>query len=186
MDASFYTNSSGLEKLYWILAIAGSLAVGIQMILVFLMEVEAEFDHPGGGSDTTGLQIFSIKNLSAFFCIFGWSGLSLIHHNYTTWSTLAISGCLGTIMMAVMAGLMYGLYQLRSDGTVDLNRIETNIPAKVYLRIPATGVGKVSFTYKNKNHEIPAVSSDRKEIPTGTPVTIVKITNNTAIVERKA
>ena len=183
MDASFYTNASGLEKLYWILAIAGSLAVGIQLILVFLMEVEAEFDHPG--SPDMGVQIFSIKNLSAFFCVFGWSGLSLIHHDYSTLSTLIISGCLGFLMMVIMAGLMYGLYQLRSDGTVDLNRIEaTGIPAKVYLRIPATGIGKITFTYKNKNHEIPAVSSDRKEIPTGIPVTIIKITNNTAIVER--
>ena len=85
--SSWWQALTSLEKIFWAVSILFSVLFVIQLILSFVV---GDGDASGGsadeyvsGDDGTGHQFFTIKNMIAFFTIFGWAGLAyirLMHH----------------------------------------------------------------------------------------------------------
>lgn len=170
-----------LEKLYWCFAIPFSLLFVIQMVMTFFIgdidAVEAEGDVDTSMEHDTGIdfQFLTVKNLVAFFTIFGWTGIACLKGGMGTGLTVLISALAGSAMMAIMASLAYFMGKLTDEGTLDLNNAKGKT-ASVYLRIPGKrgGMGKVQVKVQGLQ-TLDAVTDNEEEIKTGAIVEVIDI-----------
>jgi hypothetical protein len=173
-----------LEKLYWCFAIPFSLLFIVQLILTFFIgdmdavgvDGHADFsiEHDAG----IDFQFLSIKNLIAFFTIFGWSGVACLDSGLTNWLTIIISTLCGLIMMLIMATIVYFMGKLTESGTLELKNAVGRI-ASVYLTIPAkrTGMGKIQVKIQGLR-TLDALTDFEEDIKTGSVVDIVEVIDN--------
>lgn len=70
------------EKVYWSVAIIGTVILAILLVTTLLGgeadEFDGDVDADIDGDAGIGFQFLSFKNLVGFFSIFGWSGLACI------------------------------------------------------------------------------------------------------------
>ena len=173
-----------IEKIYWCFAIPFSIIFIIQVILtVFgsdLHGIEADGDVDGTIAHDSGIdfQFLSLKNIIAFFTIFGWTGIICIDLGVATWATVLISTLCGLTMMLIMASIMYLMGKLTENGTFQMKSAMGKI-GTVYLTIPAqrNGMGQIQINVQGFR-TIDAVTDNEEDITTGSIVEVVDIINN--------
>ena len=134
-----------------------------------------------------GLQLFSIRTLSAgvgFFGVGGLAGLSLAGHSALgIVVALAVGGLLGFAAMVTVAAVTRAMLRFEDDGTV---RIEgsVGISGDVYLTIPAdrSGVGKVHVPVQNRIVEFQALTPHNDALPTGSRILVVDVVGPDTVV----
>jgi len=199
MNPSWWGSLSPVEHVYWIIAIAASTLLAVQLVIACLSGFEFHVGSMGSdlgshGGDAGGhhgdvgmphFQLLTIRNVVAFFALFGWTGLAFNHQGLPLWLTIFLSSICGLIMMVITAALFYGMSRLQSDGNVNYNSAK-GLLATAYLRIPPVGqgAGQIRVVLQGKIIEMEAVSTDTTEIPTGANVLIKEVSNSKAIVER--
>ncbi|MBN2487034.1 MAG: serine protease [Bacteroidales bacterium] len=178
-----WQNMVFLEKLYWCFAIPFSIVFLIQLVLTFFggdvdatgVDGDADFsiDHDSG----IDFQFLSLKNLIAFFTIFGWAGLTAVNAGLAPWLTILISTISGIIMMLIMATLIYYMGKLTESGTLNLNHA-VGKTGTVYLTIPANrgGLGKVQIKVQGLQ-TLDAFTDNNENIKTGALVEVTEIIN---------
>jgi len=178
----WFSNLEFIPKLYWLIALAGSLIFIVVMIMAFaggdaddLGNADAEID----GDTGIGFQFISFKNLVGFFTIFGWSGIACIDAGLSIPLTIVISVVCGLIMMIIMASLFYFISKLADSGTLDYKNAIDSI-GEVYLTIGAnrSKMGKVHIRVQGALRELEALSDSIYELKSGTIVKVVDITSN--------
>jgi hypothetical protein len=194
MEYNWWGQMTSLEHVYWIIAVAASVVLLIQLVLAFVSGVDFHIGsdlgaHGGadGNSDfnVPHFQLLTIRNVVAFFAVFGWVGLAMIHANASTSLTILVSFVCGLAMMFIMSAMFLGLSQLQSSGNIDV-AFAKGLQAKVYLTIPQKrkGVGKIEVVIQGKIVEMEAMTDDIESISTGSFVNIIDVLNNQALVER--
>ncbi|MBN1118033.1 MAG: serine protease [Bacteroidales bacterium] len=181
-----------LEKIYWCFAIPFSLLFVIQLVLTFFggdmdavgVDGDADFsiEHDSGIS----FQFISLKNLIAFFTIFGWAGITCIDAGLANWLSILISTLCGLIMMAIMAAIVYFMGKLTESGTLELNHAIGKV-GSVYLTIPPkrNGMGKVQIKVQGLQ-TLDALTDSDEEIKTGGVVEVVEIINNEILLVKQS
>lgn len=177
---------AGLElfpKIYWSIAIIGSIVLFIFLVLTLIGgdaddmggDVDAEIDGDSG----VGFQFLSIKNLSGFFAIFGWTGVACIEAGLSNAVTIIISIICGLLMMVAMAALFYYLSKLQSSGTLKLKNAVNQV-GEVYLTIGAnrSTIGKVSVNVQGSLRELDALTDENNDLKQGNVVKVNNITDN--------
>lgn len=169
------------EKIYWIVAIAGS-AILLILIVMTLMggdvedmgDVDADID----GDTGIGFQFLSFKNLMGFLTIFGWSGLACIDSGLSTGATIMVSVFCGLLMMFAMASLFYYLAKLQSSGTLNLKNAKGQI-GEVYLTVGAnrSRIGKVNVTVQGALRELQALTDEENDLVQGNVVKVQDVTD---------
>lgn len=177
-------------KVYWMVAIPFSVFFIIQTI-VSLFIGSADHDTATQADVTDGdngvpFQFFSIKNLVAFFTIFGWSGLACINAGLGSTLTIIISVACGLIIMLIMASIFYFMSKLTESGNFEIKN-SINKTGTVYLPIPASRIknGKIQIKVQNSFRELDAVTDETEQIPTGTLVTVTDVLDNNIVVVKK-
>ena len=173
--AEWFSNLEFLSKVYWLVAIIGSLIFSVVMILAFV----------GGDADDidadveAGFQFISFKNLVGFFTIFGWSGIACIDSGLSTPLTIIISIISGLLMMVIMAALFFFISKLSDSGTLNYKNALDAV-GEVYLTSGAdrSKMGKVSISVQGTLRELDALTDSLSELKTGTIVKVVDITSN--------
>ncbi|WP_350286474.1 hypothetical protein [uncultured Croceitalea sp.] len=169
------------EKIYWIVAIAGSIILLILMVMTLIGgdvedmgDVDADVDADTG----IGFQFLSFKNLMGFLTIFGWSGIACIDNGLSTGLTIVISVICGLLMMFAMASLFYYLAKLQSSGTLKLKNAVDQI-GEVYLTIGAnrSRIGKVSVNVQGTLRELQALTDEKKDLVQGNVVKVKEVTD---------
>ena len=180
-------------KIYWILALFGTILFFIQFILTLfgfggLHDVDTDgLDADGVDIDHhidtgfTAFKLFSIRSVLAFITFFGWGGV--------LWGDQGISGFFaalasGFAMMFATATLLYFLMRLQHSGNINAEDI-IGATGTVYLSIPEgkKGTGKVTVNLPGCTREIMAYSEESLE--KGTPVKVIKkIDSRTFVVEK--
>ncbi|WP_262246107.1 hypothetical protein [Parapedobacter soli] len=186
--ATWWQALGGIEKFFWAIALLFSFMFVIQTILAFV----------GGGGDDDGAfgdsdeyvdgdsgidyQFFTVKNFITFFTVFGWVGLGCLKADLplaqvVIWSTLS-----GVIIVLIMFYLFSQMAKLRSSGTLQIQNA-LHKQAETYLRIPAirSGYGKVHIRVQGSLRELRALTDDEEDIPTGKPVTVIGIVNESIL-----
>ena len=199
MNPSWWGSLSPIEHVYWVIAVAASTVLAIQLIIACASGFE--FHMGSMGSDLGGhggdvgqhhgdmgmphFQLMTIRNVVAFFSLFGWTGLAFNHMGLPLGLTILFSFICGLIMMVITAALFYGMYRLQSDGNVNYDSAK-GLKGTVYLKIPPTGqgYGQIRIVLQGKIIEMEAVSKDTVEIPTGSNVIIKEVSSSIAVVER--
>jgi hypothetical protein len=185
---------SSIEHVYWIIAIAASTVLAVQLIIAcvsgldFHVGTDLSSHDVGTHHDDIGMphfQLLTIRNIVAFFALFGWSGLAFYDKGLPVWLVIFLSFICGLIMMVITALIFYGLFKLQSSGNVDYTAAK-GLHATVYLKIPSAGQGsgRIKVILQEKIVEMEAITIDSKEIPTGSTVVIKESTNTNATVER--
>lgn len=182
--SGWWNELATFEKINWLIAIPFSILFLIQLILTFIGgdvdQMAADGDADASIESDTGIdfQFLTLKNLIAFFTIFGWTGIICIKGGLHPGVSVAISVLAGLIMMTIMASLMYFMGKLTESGTLDL-RNAIGKTCTVYLTIPANmgGLGKVQIQVQGFQ-TLDAMTDHDEKIPTGSIVVVKDVINN--------
>jgi hypothetical protein len=178
----WFSNLGLVAKIYWLIAITGSLVFIIVVLLSFLGgdaddldDLDSEIEADGG----IGFQFITFKNLVGFFTIFGWSGIACIEANMSSVMTFGISILSGLFMMFIMASMFYYMSKLSDSGTLKYSNAIGAI-GEVYLTIGAnrSAMGKVSVQVQGTMRELEAITDSLNDLRSGTLIKVVDVTSN--------
>lgn len=175
-----------VEKIFWGISIPFSVLFLIQMVMTFiggdLDDISADADTSVNGDIGIDFQFLTLKNLIAFFTIFGWTGIICLHSGLGTVLSTFIASIAGLLMMVVMASILYFMGKLTEEGTLKLSNAIGKV-GNVYLTIPAgrKGMGKVQIQVQGLQ-TLEAITDAEKDIKTGAVVEVVDILNDQILV----
>ncbi|HAF28439.1 MAG TPA: hypothetical protein DCG75_05260 [Bacteroidales bacterium] len=177
-----------IEKIYWCIAIPFSVLFIIQIFLTFfggdVDDIEAEGDSDVSIESDQGIdfQFITLKNLIAFFTIFGWTGIACLDGGLEIWISVLISTVAGLIMMTIMAGIIYFMGKLTDNGTLSLKNAVGKV-GSVYLTIPAKrgGMGQVQIKVQGLQ-TLDAMTDFDEDIKTGAVIEVIEILNKEILV----
>lgn len=185
----WWSNLTLISQIYYCIAIAATVILLIQSILLFFgIGVDSDADGGGGDSDGNfdtdgGLSLFTIRGIVAFFTMGGWTGVLLSSVGTADWITIVVSLIVGAAALFVIALIMKAFTKLQSNGSMDLaNAIGKT--ATVYLKIPpkGEGKGKITLTFGGRFVEIDAISDSEKGFPMQAIVKVVGVSGDDLIV----
>ncbi len=186
---AWFSELNTFQKIYWITALVGSLIFVIMMVLTLVggdtddvADTDAEIDTDGG----IDFQFLTLKNLVAFFTIFGWSGIAFIDAGWSRPLVVLISVACGLVMMLIMASLFYYLSKLTHTGTLDIKNA-LNTVGEVYLTIGAnqSKIGKVLVRVQGSLRELEAITNESQDLNQGNVVRIKEVTDNGILIVEK-
>ena len=147
-------------------------------------DVDDVFD---GDVDTdSGLSIFTIKSMTAFFALGGWCGfVAQTFMEDNIWAPILIAVATGTAALFAVAFTMRGIAKLQNSGNIVKSKL-VGATATVYVSIPEnrSGRGKITLTAQGRYMEIDAVT-DGGRIPVDTVVEICEYSDDFAVVRPK-
>lgn len=187
---------SGLEVAYFIVACIGTLALLIQIIMMIVgaggdgdidLDTDTDADGEFDSHTDTGLSLFTLKGLTAFFAIGGWTGMLMLSYDIHVGISVAVSVVAGLAAYFVVWGLIRLMLKLQEDGTLDYASA-VGKEATVYVGIPANrgGRGKITLVLQGRYTELDAVTDEEERIPVDTSVEIVGKAGDAFLVRKKA
>jgi len=163
--------------------ILGGGILAVQFVLGAMGAANHDFEVHHDAAD--GMDMLSVRALSAALAFFGLVGLSLSRAGITAWLTIPAAAAAGFGAALGVAALIRNLRRLEVDKSFDIQRA-VGLPARVHLGVPGKreGAGKVHLTVHDRLMELDAVTSE-DAIPAGTNVLVIDaITSDTVLVSR--
>ncbi len=187
----FIQNLSWIEIVYWASALIGGLLFLFRAALFFIVgDVDdLDFDTDGvidasHGDTDISFKLLSLQSLTAFFMMFGLSGLAFINTEMAIPFTILGGTAVGLFSVWVISFIFTFFKGLQSEGTLKIENAIGQI-GSVYLRIPKSGIGQVRVTVQGGLKIFDARSASGQEIPSQSPVKVVQVQgSSTLIVER--
>ncbi|MFV0593883.1 MAG: hypothetical protein ACK5M7_21095 [Draconibacterium sp.] len=179
------------ERIFWYLAVPSTVILLVLMVLSIFggdtdTDVDTDVDADIADGDTIPFQFISLKNIVAFFAVFGWSGIGFINAEMAPWLVILLSLICGLLMMLLMATLFYLMSKLAENGTLKMNNAIGKL-GEVYLRIPAErgGMGKVQLSVQGSVRTLDAISDDLEDIATASIVQVVDVIDDNILLVKK-
>ncbi|NQU85818.1 MAG: hypothetical protein HQ541_08665 [Mariniphaga sp.] len=178
-----WADLSLFEQVYWTITIPATLIFLILLVLTIFggdmdSDVDVDSDVDGGlaDGDSIPFQFISLKNIVAFFTVFGWSGIGFIHSGLDTWLVILLSMICGLLMMVAMATLFYFMSRLAESGTLKMNNAIGKL-GEVYLIIPAKrkGLGKVQLNVQGSLRTLDAITDESEDLPTSSIIHVLDV-----------
>lgn len=180
-----------IEQIYWMVTIPSTLVFVVLLILAVVGadvggDVETDVDAVLADGDSIPFQFLSLKNIIAFFTMFGWSGLGFLHAGLPVWLVIVISAVCGFLMMLGMAALFYFMSKLAETGTLKMSNA-IGRSGEVYLTIPAgrRGMGKVQLTVQGALQTLDAVTDEQDPIITSSIIEVVDVIADQVLLVRR-
>jgi membrane protein implicated in regulation of membrane protease activity len=167
------------------IAIVSLFSLFIQMILSLFMGLGDEAGALGAGDHASGLSIFSVRSVTAFFVGFGWTGVICTKAGYGLPLTLVLSVFAGALLMAAIIFMMLSFIRLQSSGTLDYANAVGQI-GTVYVTVPPgqRSGGQVEALIQGRFVIAEALHRGAEPISPGTKVRVVeKIGASTLVIE---
>ena len=184
--STWWEHLATFEKILWAIALFFSTIYLFQSILSIS---GGDVDHASGDADGSvehddGMeyQFFTIKNMIAFFTMFGWVGIASHYGGLGKTATVLLAFAAGTTVVVITVIILKNMSRLRHSGTMEIaNAI--NLTGTTYLFIPAKrgGTGKVHITVQGSLRELPAMTDDETEIATGKLIRVKNIINDSIL-----
>lgn len=192
----WFRSLSGLEIAYFIVACIGTLALLIQIVMMLIGaggdgDTDFDTDTDGDGDldshTDTGVSLFTIKGLTAFFAIGGWTGMLMLSYNVHVGITVPVSVVAGLAAYFLVWALIRLVLKLQEDGTLNYASA-VGQTATVYVSIPASraGRGKITLVLQGRYTELDAVTDETERIPVDCVVEIVEQAGDAFVVRKKA
>ncbi len=189
--AEWYASLSTLELVFFYIAIVGSVLLIIQIIMLLVsfggagdMDMDGDFD---GDTDTdSGLSLFTIKSMTAFFAFGGWCGFAAASYISNAWAPILIAVATGVAAMFCVALSMRAVAKLQCSGNIVKEKM-IGKTATVYVSVPParSGRGKIVLTAQGSYTEIDAVTDENARIPVDERVKIFEYKEDFAVVGRE-
>ncbi len=170
-------------KVFWVLAVPFSVFFILQLLTSIFGHDHHGDSHDADFEDGPGFHLFTLKNLVAFFCIFGWVGIAAVDSGISTVFAFIFASLAGLVIMLIMATLVYYLAKANVDGTMKFKNA-IGAAGEVYLTIPANrgSVGMVQVKIQGALRTLEAVTDDERDIPTGKLIKVMKVASNNLLV----
>lgn len=183
-----------LQQVCFCIATFFSIVLVVQVILMLIglgSEGDTEIDLSGDGDadvvvDTgSGIALFTLKGLIAFFAVGGWVGFMLGNSALHPLLVILIAVASGTVALIGVGFLMKWLMRLQQNGTMSYSNA-VGKTGEVYLTIPAkcAGAGKVNVEIQGQLTEASAMTDSDEPIKTGAKVVVVRADSTTLYVEK--
>lgn len=169
----------GFELILWCIALLFSLLFFLQTIISFFIGGgDGDIDDMGDDGHGDASNLFTLRNMIAFFTMFGWSGLAAYKSGLPNAWVIVIAVASGVLMVAMLYFIMTRTTRLRHNGTLQMKNAVSQI-GETYLRIPAqrNGIGKVQVQVQGRLVELEAMTDDGEDIATGKPIKVVSTIN---------
>lgn len=166
-------------------AIGGTLLLCQVVLMVLGLGGHNDFGHgahvlghhePGHEAESSWFaNLLTFRTIVAALTFFGLAGLTASAGKAEPPQALLIAVAAGAGALFLVAWLMRTLRNLRSDGTVHVERA-VGKSGTVYLTVPGrkAGAGKVTLTLQNRTMEYQAITADQ-ELPTGAKVVVLSV-----------
>ena len=169
------------EKVLWAIAIIFSLLFLLQTVFSMIggdgdvHDAVGNADVSIGDDDGVGYQFFTIKNMIAFFTMFGWIGIAAYNSGLSKTLSIGLALLGGALMVLIMVLLLKNISRLKHSGTLEMKNAINQV-GETYLFIPEsrTGIGKVHIRIQGSLHELQAMTDDKSAIATGK---LIKVTD---------
>lgn len=184
--SSWWQALTSMEKIFWGISLLFSALFLIQLVLSFIAgdgdSSLGDADEYISGDEGMGHQFFTIKNLIAFFTIFGWTGIACLKGGMSKGMAIAIAVLAGSLVVIIMAFLFKSMSKLKQSGTLQIKNA-VGLIAETYLFIPPKrgGFGKVHVKVQGSLHELQAITDDEEQIATGKLVKITAVINDAVL-----
>ncbi len=179
------------EQIFWILAVPATLIFLVLLVLTIFggdtdTDVDTDVDGDIADGDSIPFQFISLKNIVAFFAVFGWSGIGFIHSGLASWLVVLLALLCGLLMMFMMASLFYLMSRLAESGTFKMKNAIGKL-GEVYLVIPAKrgGMGKVQLTVQGSLRTLDAITDDLEKIPTSSIIEVLDVIDDQILLVKK-
>jgi hypothetical protein len=181
------------EQIFWFITIPATIFFLILLTLtIFGGETDAggdintDVDGNIDDGDSIPFQFLSLKNIVAFFSVFGWSGIGFINAGLPSWLVIFLAFICGLLMMFLMAGLFYFMSKLAESGTLKMKNAVGKL-GEVYLVIPANrgGMGKVQLNVQGSLRTLDAITDDMEKIPTSSIIQVLDVIDDQILLVKK-
>lgn len=142
-------------------------------------------DVPDVGNHDSGMGIFSVRGVTAFFTGFGWTGVVCTKQDLGLPITLAIAFAVGSGLMIGIFLMMRAFMRLQSNGNIDYGNAVGQM-GTVYVTIPPVqrSGGQVETMIQGRLVTAEALQKGSQPLQPGTKVKVVeRIGSSTLIVE---
>lgn len=174
-----------MSSLYLTFLVLGAAVLLIQLALGLVgMDGHGHFEH-GHGDGSEGLDLFTIRALSAAAAAFGVVGLGLMQVGLAGWLAFPVALIAGIAAAVGVAQTLRSLKRLEQDKSFQVESA-IGLPATVALGIPGarSGEGKIHLVAHERFQEFNAVTTE-EAIPSGTAVFVVDVLSpDTLVVAR--
>ena len=189
--SEWFQGLSALEHVYLWLGVAATAFLIVQIILLLCTSFGGDVDIDGDGDidvDTdSGVSIFTVKSVTAFFAVGSWAGLltCTLASQKLQWLSVLVAILAGAAAMAVVALAMRAMLKLQCNGAVQYEKL-TGKQATVYVAIPAarSGRGKITLTAQGRFLELDAMTDEADKISVDECVEIISTDNDCTVVKR--
>lgn len=187
----WFNNLQWFEHVYLWLGVAFTVFLIIQIILMCFSSFGGDMDLDGDGEIDvdvdSGVSIFTVKSVTAFFAVGSWAGLltCALASDNLQWLSIIIALLAGVAAAAVVIVLMRAMLKLQSNGILQPEKL-VGKQAVVYVSIPASrgGRGKITLDAQGKFTEMDAVTEDGDKIACDEAVEIVAVEGECTVVKR--
>lgn len=187
----WFSSLEWFDKIFWIVAIIGSIFFLVMLISTFIGG-DVDMDSDIGGAEVSfdidggGFHFFTIKNLIAFFTIFGWSGIAAIEADLSKGMVVLVAMASGLIMMLIMATLFFLISKLNDSGTL-VTKNAIGAIGDVYLTVgnKRSRIGKVNVRIQGSLREMEALTDEKEDLKQGTVVKVKDVTTNGILIVEK-
>lgn len=146
-------------------------------------DIDGEID--GGFEGDTGLRLFTVRGMVAFFSVGGWAGITAIKMGAGHLLAVFIGLVMGIAALFLVALFFKLIPKIQHNGTMRISNAVGSI-GEVYITIPAngSGSGKVNVILQSQLSELTAVTYADRALRYGEKVRVSgTIGDNTLIVE---
>lgn len=146
-------------------------------------DIDGEIDGEMAGD--TGLRLFTVRGMVAFFSVGGWAGISAIRLGANHLTAVLIALVMGIVALFLVALFFKWIPRIQHNGTLRLSNA-VGSTGEVYITIPAKGEGsgKINVIVQGQLSELTAVSYADRALRYGEKVRVTgTIGENTLVVE---
>lgn len=188
-----WSQISIFEQVFWVITIPATVFFLILLALTIIggetdsgAEVNTDVDGNLADGDSIPFQFLSLKNIVAFFAVFGWSGIGFINSGLPSWLVIFLAFICGFLMMLLMAALFYFMSKLAENGTLKMKNAIGKL-GEVYLIIPASraGMGKVQLNVQGSLRTLDAITDDLEKIPTSSIIQVLDVIDDQILLVKK-
>ncbi len=179
-----------LQQILFLIATPSTVVLIVQTIMLLIglgsdpdvdVAEVADASEVDGSSDS-GIGLFSVRGVMAFFAVGGFLGIFMIDVGLHPALAILIALAGGFAALVGIAYLMRALSRLAQSGNLNITNA-VGKTAVVYIPISSNQPGKVHVTFQDRYTELVAVS--HQTLPTNTYVKITKtVDSETVYVEK--
>ena len=179
------------EQVFWVITIPATVIFLILLALTIFggdadTGVDTDIDSDIADGDSIPFQFLSLKNIVAFFAVFGWSGIGFVNAGLAAWLVILLAFICGLLMMVLMASLFYFMSKLAESGTLEMKNAVGKL-GEVYLVIPGNrgGMGKVQLNVQGSLRTLDAITDDAENISTSSIIEVLDVIDDQILLVKK-